>query len=179
MNTESHDHESHVELSTETPHGRFPNEGARRVPIDEPVNDELLRAKEVLGLHDTDDWVVRVVEPDGGTRAVEPQQSFRQNALRGHVKLEWHPRHTVRVSISTTAGFFPAEGFNAVPVRQAVNEELHKAKEALKIRDVDGWVASVIERHGKRLIDPQQSYEANRLSGKVEIDWGPSEGGGG
>lgn len=88
-------------------------------------------------------------------------------------------KHVVEVSISTTAGFFPAEGFNRVPVHQKVEEELLRAKEALKIKDTTGWVASVIIPTGKRPVDPAKTYTENGLSGRVEIDWGPSEGGGG
>lgn len=87
--------------------------------------------------------------------------------------------HFVEVSISTTAGFFPAEGFSRVPVNQKVDVELQKAKEALKIKDTAGWIASVITPAGKRPIDPAKTYAENGLSGKLEIDWGPSEGGGG
>lgn len=88
-------------------------------------------------------------------------------------------KEEILVSISTTAGFYPTEGFNSVPEKQAVEHELHQAKEALKIKDVAGWVATVIEPAGKRTIDPSKSYLENGLSGKAEIDWGPSEGGGG
>jgi len=85
----------------------------------------------------------------------------------------------VEVSISTTAGFFPAEGFNRIPAHQKVDVELEKAKHELKIKDTAGWVATVTELSGKRVIDPTKTYLENKLSGKVEIDWGPSEGGGG
>jgi multidrug resistance efflux pump len=88
-------------------------------------------------------------------------------------------KEEIEVSISTTAGFYPAEGFNSVPEKQAVEHELHKAKHALEIKDVAGWVANVVEPSGKRAIDPAKSYLENGLSGKAEIDWGPSEGGGG
>jgi|SRR6266404_9098984 len=90
-----------------------------------------------------------------------------------------HPEHEVEVSISTTAGFFPTEGFTRVPVNQAVHVELDKAKHALHIKDTTNWVASVAAPSGKRVIDPSKTYAENGLSGKVEIDWGPSEGGGG
>jgi len=83
------------------------------------------------------------------------------------------------VSISTTAGFYPTEGFDAVPEKQAVQTELDKAKHHLKIKDVNGWIATVISESGKRQIDPARSYAENNLSGQIEIDWGPSEGGGG
>ena len=85
----------------------------------------------------------------------------------------------VEVSVSTTAGFFPAEGFNHVPVEQKVEVELQRAQHELKIKDTAGWVASVNGPSGKRAIDPAKTYRENGLSGKVEIDWGPSEGGGG
>jgi len=87
--------------------------------------------------------------------------------------------HAVEVSIATTAGFFPAEGFNTVPARQNVEEELLKAKNALAIKDTTGWIATVTGPAGKRTIDPAKTYLDNGLSGKVDIDWGPSEGGGG
>lgn len=87
--------------------------------------------------------------------------------------------HFVEVSISTTAGFYPAEGFERVPVNQKIEVELKKAQDHLKIKDTAGWVASVITANGKQAVDPTKSYQENGLSGRVEIDWGPSEGGGG
>ncbi len=42
-----------------------------------------------------------------------------------------------------------------------------------------GWIATVADATGKRQIDPGKSYLENKLAGEVEIDWGPSEGGGG
>lgn len=87
--------------------------------------------------------------------------------------------HFVGVSISTTAGFYPEDGFERVPAHQKVSVELEKAKHALKIRDTAGWVATVTGPTGKRDIDTSKSYIENALAGEVEIDWGPSEGGGG
>jgi hypothetical protein len=87
--------------------------------------------------------------------------------------------HFVEVSVSTTAGFYPTEGFNRVSPNQKVEVELGKAKEALKIKEATGWVVSVITPAGKRPIDPAKTYAENGLSGQIEIDWGPSEGGGG
>jgi len=85
----------------------------------------------------------------------------------------------LEVSISTTAGFFPTEGFNRVPAHQKVEVELGKAKQELRIKDTAGWVATVIGPSGKRVIDPAKTYLENGLSGEVDVDWGPSEGGGG
>ncbi len=87
--------------------------------------------------------------------------------------------HFVEVSVSTTAGFYPAEGFKRVPVDQRVEVDLHKAKEELKIKDTTGWVATVTLPSGKRQINIALTYKENGLAGDVEIDWGPSEGGGG
>ena len=103
--------------------------------------------------------------------------STDQNAER---KVDHEPHdHFVGVSISTTAGFFPVEGYNRVPVNQKVEIELRKAMDALGIKDTTGWVASVITHDGKRPVEPANSYAENSLSGEIEIDWGPSEGGGG
>ncbi len=88
-------------------------------------------------------------------------------------------RGEIEVSISTTAGFYPAEGFNVVPEKQAIEHELHKAQRALNIKDVTGWIATVVSAGGKRTLDTTKSYAENGLSKRVEIDWGPSEGGGG
>jgi hypothetical protein len=85
----------------------------------------------------------------------------------------------VEVSISTTAGFYPADGFNHLKADQPIQEELDKAAKKLKIKSTAGWVATVNDGAGKRPLDPARSYEQNNLSGQVEIDWGPSEGGGG
>jgi hypothetical protein len=85
----------------------------------------------------------------------------------------------VEVSISTTAGFFPANGFDRVKADEAIQKELDKAATKLKIKSTQGWVATVAEPAGKRTLDPAASFSSNGLSGEIEIDWGPSEGGGG
>ena len=89
------------------------------------------------------------------------------------------PEKSVEVSISTTAGFFPDKGFIRVPFDQKVEVELEKASRTLEIKDTADWVATVTGPSGKRTINPEKTYSENGLSGKVEIDWGPSEGGGG
>lgn len=89
-----------------------------------------------------------------------------------------HPNF-VAVSISTTSGFYPEEGFDRVPVHQKVGVQLEKAAKKLGIKDTNNWIATVSGPGGKRQIDPDKTYLENRLSGEVEIDWGPSEGGGG
>src|SRR5436853_7681351 len=85
----------------------------------------------------------------------------------------------VEVSISTTAGFYPADGFDRVKADEALQKELDKAANKLKIKSTQGWVATVAEAAGKRTLDTAASFSANQLTGEIEIDWGPSEGGGG
>ena len=65
----------------------------------------------------------------------------------------------VEVSISTTSGFFPTEGFDQIPVHQKVQVELDKAAHALRIKDTANWVAVVVEPSGKRTIDPSKSRQ--------------------
>jgi hypothetical protein len=90
-----------------------------------------------------------------------------------------HDDKFVKVSISTTSGFFPAEGSDRVPINQHVEVQLKHAQKELKIKDTTGWVATVINASGRHVIDPGRSYADNNLAGIIEIDWGPSEGGGG
>jgi hypothetical protein len=104
---------------------------------------------------------------------MEPSQSERSGPAPG-------PGHNfVAVSISTTSGFFPEEGFDRVPAHQKVRVQLEKAAHKLGIKDTANWIATVTGPGGKRQIDPEKNYPDNHLSGEVEIDWGPSEGGGG
>ena len=90
-----------------------------------------------------------------------------------------HPDKVVEVSISTTAGFFPADGFNHVPSYQKVEVDLEKAGLTLNIKDTADWVAAVTRSSGRTEINPAKTYSENGLSGTVEIEWGPRHGGGG
>jgi len=79
------------------------------------------------------------------------------------------------VAVLTTAGSFPADGFDEVPDQQPIKIELSRAARELKITNTDGWIATA----GGRELNLEQSYVANQLSGKVEINYGPRETGGG
>ena len=83
--------------------------------------------------------------------------------------------HVVEVRVVTTAGVFPASGFEQVPATQMVHAILERAKHALHITDTQNWIAVA----GGARIDPGISYAANHLAGRVEIDWGPDHGAGG
>lgn len=81
----------------------------------------------------------------------------------------------LEVAISTTSGFFPSEGYERVSTHQKVRVQLDHAAKTLGLVGTEGWVASI----DKRPINSELSYVENGLSGTIEIDWGPSEGGGG
>ena len=52
---------------------------------------------------------------------------------------------------------------------------LDQAAKALHLTGTTNWIAKVKGRE----IDPNRSYVENDLKGKVDIDWGPRESGGG
>lgn len=84
------------------------------------------------------------------------------------------PQH-IEVAVITTSGTWPEEGFDSVPIHQPVKVQLQHAVNKLNITDTTRWVAKV----GNRELNVDQNYIENGLSGKVEIDYGPREGGGG
>jgi len=81
----------------------------------------------------------------------------------------------IEVAVLTTSGSWPHEGFETVPAHQLVNVELQRAAKKLGIADTKGWVAKV----GNVELNVEKSYLDNGLKCKVEIDYGPREGGGG
>ncbi len=86
-----------------------------------------------------------------------------------------HGENFVQVAVITTSGSYPAEGYDKAPVNQKVRIFLAEAARELHIADTSNWVARVRSKE----INPDQSYEENGLSGEIDIDFGPREGGGG
>ena len=84
------------------------------------------------------------------------------------------PQH-IHVAVITTAGVWPAQGFESVSVHQKVRQALHQAARQLRLTDISGWVAVA---DGKEL-NIEATYLENGLYGCVSIDYGPREGGGG
>ena len=84
------------------------------------------------------------------------------------------PQH-IDVVVLTTSGTWPESGFESVPIHQPIKVQLQRAVKELKITDTTSWIAKV----GNQELNVEQSYEQNKLSGQVEIDYGPREGGGG
>jgi hypothetical protein len=85
------------------------------------------------------------------------------------------PKNHILVAVITTAGTFPAQGFDEVPVNQPVKIELAAAARELGITSTNGWIATIAGRE----LNTDQNYIENGLKGTVEINWGPREGGGG
>lgn len=81
----------------------------------------------------------------------------------------------VEVAVVTTSGSYPADGFDKTPVHQKIRVILEQATKKLKITDTTGWVAL----HGDVELNVEANYLESGLSGEVEIDFGPREGGGG
>lgn len=84
-------------------------------------------------------------------------------------------KNFVDVAVITTSGSYPDEGFNKVPIHQKIRVFLDEAALELKIADVSNWVVRINNSE----VDQQKNYEDNNLSGEIEIDFGPREGGGG
>jgi hypothetical protein len=84
-------------------------------------------------------------------------------------------KNHVDIAIVTTSGSWPDQGFESVPIHQPVKVQLHRAAKELRITDTTNWIAKVRTRE----LNVDQNYLENNLSGQVEIDYGPREGGGG
>ncbi len=85
------------------------------------------------------------------------------------------PNH-INVSVVTTSGTYPpGEEYVQVPSHQKVEQVLKDAARKLELTNTNGWVAQV----NRNPIDPNKNYIENGLAGQVDIDWGPTEGGGG
>lgn len=81
----------------------------------------------------------------------------------------------VEVSVITTSGSFPISGYEKSPSQQKVKVDLGRAADELKITNTQNWIARVNGRE----INPELSFLENKLTGRLSIDWGPRQGGGG
>jgi hypothetical protein len=81
----------------------------------------------------------------------------------------------VYVAVVTTGGSYPDEGFEKTPSNQKIRIFLAEAARKLSIADFSNWIARVDNKE----VDPEKSYETNGMTGNIEIDFGPREGGGG
>lgn len=96
---------------------------------------------------------------------------MNQNYKNDEEKKENH----LKVSVQTTSGSWPAEGYEIIPIHQKVKIALQKAAEFIHIVPTNKWIAKV----GGRELNPDLSFQDNNLVDTITIDYGPSETGGG
>ena len=121
------------------------------------------------------DWVLeRTEEPDvvlrpGGTVPFGPK-GVEHIVSRPH-----HGTEKVLVTVMTLSGVFPAEGALRVDSAEVIMSVLEKAAKKLELADTSGWVVSI----GGKDVNATMTFAQAGLSGVVELDWMPREGGGG
>lgn len=81
----------------------------------------------------------------------------------------------VLVTVVTTAGVFPAEGAKRYPTTTPISGALADAARKLRITAAPDWVVLV---HETDMVASFTFAQAG-LSGSVQLQWGPREGGGG
>jgi hypothetical protein len=85
-----------------------------------------------------------------------------------------HPHH-VEVRVITTAGTFPTERYEKEPATQQVEAILKRAAHELHLVDTSKWIA----RCNGVDVQPHRSYAENGLNGRIDLDYGPPDRGGG
>ncbi|WP_039784649.1 multiubiquitin domain-containing protein [Ancylobacter sp. FA202] len=118
----------------------------------------------VLERHDEPDVVLR----PGGVI------SFEEKGVE-HIVTRPKKPDVVLVTVFTTAGIFPAQGAVRARPGELVSTVLERAAKKLKLQDTSTWVVTV----DGRTINSGLTFAQNSLSGAVELDWSPPEGGGG
>jgi hypothetical protein len=76
----------HVAVEVATTSGFYPDGHAARVPIKQPVGDELAKAAKALRLTDTTGWIATVDK-----RIINAALSYEANNLTGCVVVDWGP----------------------------------------------------------------------------------------
>jgi sulfur carrier protein ThiS len=135
--------------------------------------------------------LLRIIQAETGAIAelegeilllVEDREALvrREHKLCDHGIRHGHHVHVskakhIYVAVVTTSGTWPHKGFASVPIHQAVKIQLQHAAKRLGITDMSNWVAKVKGRE----LNVEKNYTENGLHHKVDIDYGPREGGGG
>lgn len=95
--------------------------------------------------------------------------------IESNSKNKGHKPDLILVKAVTTSGTFPHNTYEHENPTDIVAKFLQKAKHALQLTDVSGWIATV----DGLAITPEKTYAENGLSETITIQWGPREGGGG
>jgi hypothetical protein len=72
--------------------------------------------------------------------------------------------------VATPKGTWPTEGFIVAPATQTVGRQLQRAVQELQIEDTSGWIAKA----DRKMVRVDQSFEQNRLRGRVVIRYAPA-----
>ena len=121
------------------------------------------------------DWVLEesdrpdVVLRPGGT------VSFGPKGVEHIVARPHHGADKLLVTVLTLEGIFPAEGALRVEASERISTVLEKAAKKLELTDTSTWIVSA---NGKD-VEPAHTFAQAHLSGVVELEWMPREGGGG
>lgn len=115
-----------------------------------------------------DDQPDVILRPDGVV-------SFGPAGVEDIVTRKRRDHEFVTVTVFATAGVFPAEGALRVKAETLVSNVLARAAHKLHLTDTAAWIVSIDGRD----IDAALSFAQNGLSGHVDLDWLPPEGGGG
>lgn len=140
--------------------------GAESLEVDELITLFSIEPDHELVLEREDEPDI-VLQPGGSV-------SFAERGTEDIVTRRKKPEFVV-VSVFTTAGVYPAQGSVRVKPEELVSTVLEKAAKKLDLKDTDNWVVT----YDGRQINPALSFAQNTLSGTVELDWSPPEGGGG
>lgn len=121
------------------------------------------------------DWVFeREDEPDVVLRPGSTI-SFGPKGVEHIVSRSHHGADKLFVTVMTLSGVFPAEGGLRVESSELISSVLEKAAKKLGLTDTSGWVVSVAGND----INATLTFGQAGLTGIVELDWMPREGGGG
>lgn len=86
MTNEKHDKkpETHVDVLITTTSGNYPDTGRDRVPVNQPVRQQLQAAAKKLDIVDTTGWVAMV-----NGELIDPAKSYAENNLTGNVTIDY------------------------------------------------------------------------------------------
>lgn len=121
------------------------------------------------------EWVLEQDDEPDTVLSAGGVLAFGPSGVEDVVSRKAAPVEKVLITVVTTAGTFPAEGFKRYPTSTPIAEVLADAKRKLGIADSETWIVTV----GGRDIDSSLTLAQAGFSGHVALEWGAREGGGG
>lgn len=121
------------------------------------------------------DWVLeRADEPDVVLRPGSTVL-FGPKGVEHIVSRPHHGADKLLVTVMTLSGVFPAEGALRIESTELISSVLDEAAKKLDLTDTSSWVVSVAGND----VNASATFGQAGLTGTVELDWMPREGGGG